>query len=78
MSYTIMPHKIGIRLLGIAENPANIFPARLLDLLHFCQSLREPVTLITRLRLGSPGYGWMPVSMPWRRLACLVRTAVPG
>ena len=29
-----------------------------LDLLHFCQSLREPVTLITRLRLGSPGYGW--------------------
>ena len=69
-----------------------------LDLLHFCQSLREPVTLITRLRLGSPGYGWdhqvtagitrlrlgspgygwMPVSMPRRRLACLVRTAVPG
>ena len=33
---------------------------------------------ITRLRLGSPGYGWMPVSMPRRRLACLVRTAVPG
>ena len=30
MSYSILPHKIGIRQLGTAENPANSFPARLL------------------------------------------------
>ena len=28
ISYIFVPHKIGIRLLGIMENPANSFPAR--------------------------------------------------
>ena len=30
ITYTIIPHKTGIRLLGVARNPANGFPARLL------------------------------------------------
>ena len=29
-TYTIIPHKTGLRLLGVARNPANGFPARLL------------------------------------------------
>ena len=28
ITYTIIPHKTGIRLLGVARNPANGFPAR--------------------------------------------------
>ena len=32
ISYIFVPHKIGIRLLGIMENPANSFPARPLAL----------------------------------------------
>ena len=31
-----------------------------LDLLHCCQSLREPVTLIARLRLDAARYGPAP------------------
>ena len=30
-TYTIMPYKTVIRLLGVARNPANGFPARLLE-----------------------------------------------
>ena len=30
ITYTTMPHKTGIRLIGVARNPANGFPARLL------------------------------------------------
>ena len=39
-----------------------------LDLLHCCQSLREPVTLIARLRLDAP-------SMRQRRLVSRVSMA---
>ena len=35
-----------------------------LDLLHFCQSLREPVTLITRLRLDAGLYAPPPPRLP--------------
>ena len=35
-----------------------------LDLLHFCQSLREPVTLITRLRLDAGLYAPAPPRRP--------------
>ena len=35
-----------------------------LDLLHFCQSLREPVTLITRLRLDAGLYAPAPPRQP--------------
>ena len=35
-----------------------------LDLLHFCQSLREPVTLITRLRLDAGLYDPVPPRQP--------------
>lgn len=35
-----------------------------LDLLHFCQSLREPVTLITRLRLDAGLYDPAPPRQP--------------
>ena len=35
-----------------------------LDLLHFCQSLREPVTLITRLRLDAGLYDPAPSRQP--------------
>ena len=31
IAYTTMPYKTGLRLLGVARNPANGFPARLLD-----------------------------------------------
>ena len=30
IAYTTMPYKTGLRLLGVARNPANGFPARLL------------------------------------------------
>ena len=35
-----------------------------LDLLHFCQSLREPVTFITRLRLDAGLYAPAPPRLP--------------
>ena len=37
-----------------------------LDLLHFCQSLREPVTFITRLRLDAGLYAPAPPRLPGR------------
>ena len=37
-----------------------------LDLLHFCQSLREPVTLIARLRLDAGLYAPAPLRHPGR------------
>ena len=46
-----------------------------LDLLHFCQSLKQPGS--NRLP-SSPGCASMPVSMLPRRRACRVRPAVPG
>ena len=33
IAYTTMPYKTGLRLLGVARNPANGFPARLLGIL---------------------------------------------
>ena len=39
-----------------------------LDLLHCCQSLREPVTLIARLRLDAALYAPAPPRQP-----CMVR-----
>ena len=47
-----MPYKTGIRLLGVARNPANGFPARLLGTpagdspLVACQGRREGVPLL--------------------------------
>ena len=35
-----------------------------LDLLHCCRSLREPVTLIARLRLGAAVYAPAPARQP--------------
>ena len=32
IAYTTMPYKTGLRLLGVARNPANGFPARLLGM----------------------------------------------
>ena len=38
-----------------------------LDLLHFCQSLPQPVTFITRLRLDAGLYGPAPARLPGQK-----------
>ena len=48
-----------------------------LDLLHLCQSLSEPVTLITRLRL-SPDCAWMLASTHRHHLVRRARWGGPG
>ena len=49
IAYTTMPYKTGLRLLGVARNPANGFPARLLD----------PPTWARVSRGGSSGAFWI-------------------
>ena len=52
-----LPHRI---LVLVADSP----PRRVLDLLHFCQSLSQPVTFITRLRLDAALYEPAPPRQP--------------
>ncbi len=49
-----------------------------LDLLHCCQSRREPVTLIARLRLDAPLYAPAPIRQPGQQPGQNGRPALKG